>query len=127
LFILASPLLYPIAYYWKAKTAETTGIKAFAERVELFSHVDLFFLNRNDGLIILSRPEDKKAQLLFDSLSEKINFCIKIDFSQRLQESYIIGSFYAQLFSYNLMRTLGKYDFNFSKSEFLEFSNRLIY
>jgi len=87
----------------------------------------LFFLNRNDGLIILSRPEDKKAQLLFDSLSEKINFCIKIDFSQRLQESYIIGSFYAQLFSYNLMRTLGKYDFNFSKSEFLEFSNRLIY
>lgn len=127
IFILASPAYYPLAYYLKAKISETLGIKSFAERIEMFNHVDLFYLNRKDGMVFLTTSNDYKSNLLFELIKDKVDYCFKYDLKHDQITNYLTGSIFSQYFTYYLMRIYGKTNFNFAVSEFLEISNKLIY
>jgi Predicted phosphosugar isomerases len=127
LFIIASPAYYPLSYYLKAKIAEAIGLKAIAERIELFNHVDLFYVEREDGLIFLNTPDDHKSKLLLDLVKDKVNYCINYELKLDILTNYIAGSIFSQYFVYELMRMHGKTKFNFAISDFLEISNKLIY
>jgi len=49
-YFLGNSLAYPVALYTAAKTYEFLGVKAHAELLEEFSHLELFSLKRSDSV-----------------------------------------------------------------------------
>lgn len=63
-FFLGNLQTYPVAMYAAAKIYEILGLSAFYERIEQFSHMELFSVNKNDTIIIFEEQNNHNRQLI---------------------------------------------------------------
>ena len=63
-FFLGNLHTYPIAMYAAAKLYELLGMQAYYERLEQFSHMELFSVNRGDTVVILEEKTPHNYQLV---------------------------------------------------------------
>ncbi|NIM25861.1 MAG: SIS domain-containing protein [Nitrosopumilaceae archaeon] len=64
IFILGNMYTYPIAMYGAAKFYELLGHDAHFERIEQFSHMELFSAKKGDTVIIFEEPNPHNLQLV---------------------------------------------------------------
>ena len=64
LFILGNMYTYPIAMYGAAKFYEILGYDVHFERIEQFSHMELFCAKKGDTVIIFEEPNSHNRQLV---------------------------------------------------------------
>ncbi len=125
-FIISTPGYYPLTLYWKAKLVEFLGAKVITERCEQFMHVDIFSLEEKDSLIILG-DEDHRAKFINDNLKDKIAYVEYFKFGPKSPFSYLLGSIYAQVFSYKSAKERNLKDVYFAMSKNLKLSDEFIY
>ena len=63
IFILGNMYTYPVAMYAAAKFYELLGLDAHFERIEQFSHMELFSVKKGDTIIIFEEPNPHNQQL----------------------------------------------------------------
>ena len=63
IFILGNPYTYPLAMYCAAKFYELLGYDAHFERIEQFSHMELFSIKKRDTVIIFEEKNQHNLQL----------------------------------------------------------------
>ena len=64
IFILGNMYTYPIAMYGAAKFYEILGYNVHFERIEQFSHMELFCAKKGDTVIIFEEPNSHTRQLV---------------------------------------------------------------
>jgi len=124
-YIISTPYFYPLSIYWKAKIFEITGFKAIIEKLEQFSHMDIFSL-KNDDIVIIIGKSLEKAKLLEDYL-KKFVYVKYLTFDEDLPTAFIKCAIYAQIFAATIAKNNSQIDFYFANSPLLEISNKLIY
>lgn len=62
-FFVGNYHTYPVAMYATAKLYEVLGYNAYYERIEQFSHMELFSIKRGDTVIIFEKKNPHNAQL----------------------------------------------------------------
>ncbi len=63
IFFLGNMHTYPVAMYAAAKLYEILGLDAYYERIEQFSHMELFSAKKGDTVVILEEKTTHNAQL----------------------------------------------------------------
>ena len=63
IFVLGNSTTYPLAMYCAAKFYEILGHDVHFERIEQFSHMELFSVNKNDTVIIFEEKNPHNLQL----------------------------------------------------------------
>ncbi len=125
-FIISTPGYYPLTLYWKAKLVEFLGSKVMTEKCEQFMHMDVFSLEEKDSLIILG-DDDFKAEFIYNNLKGKIAYVEYFKFGPKSPLGYLLGSIYAQVFSYKSAKERNLKDVHFAISKNLKLSDEFIY
>ena len=63
IFVLGNSVTYPLAMYCAAKFYEILGYDAHFERIEQFSHMEMFSSNKGDTVILFEEKNKHNAQL----------------------------------------------------------------
>ncbi len=63
-FFLGNLQTYPVAMYAAAKVYEILGTSAFYERIEQFSHMELFSVNKDDTIILFEQTNNHNRKLI---------------------------------------------------------------
>jgi fructoselysine-6-P-deglycase FrlB-like protein len=63
-FFLGNLQTYPVAMYAAAKIYEVLGASAFYERIEQFSHMELFSVNKDDTIILFEETNNHNRKLI---------------------------------------------------------------
>ena len=128
IFFLGNQYTYPVAMYGAAKFYELVGYDAHYERIEQFSHMELFSAKKGDTVIIFEEKNSHNSMLIKNLKKVGIN-AIVLDFSIKNKISQTI---YYVLFSQILplfeAKRLGKKDCNFVlKTKLRKVSDNMIY
>ena len=128
LFIIGNMHTFPIAMYGAAKFYELLGYDAHYERIEQFSHMELFSAKKGDTVIIFEEKNAHNVQLAKNLKKVGLNvICPNHHFKNKLSQ-VIFYTFLSQLFPLLEAKKLGKKDCNFVLSKKLrKISDIMIY
>lgn len=128
IFVIGNLYTFPVAMYCAAKFYELIGIDAHYERIEQFSHMELFSAKKGDTVIIFER-KNKHNQMLAKNL-EKIGLNVihpNISTNDKISE-FLFYTFYSQIVPLNLVHKRGQKDCNFViKKSLRKVSDKMIY
>lgn len=100
-FVLGNQYSFPVAMYAAAKFYELLGIDAHFERIEQFSHMELFSAKKGDTVIVFEE-KNKHNSMLVENL-KKNGFCViqPIVGSKNLISQFLFYTFFSQLLPLN--------------------------
>ena len=128
IFVLGSMHTYPIAMYCAAKFYELLGYDVHFQRIEQFSHMELFSIKKGDTVLIFEEKNSHNKQLVKNLKNIGLNvihpaFESKNKISQLLYYVYL-----SQLFPLFEAKKRGKKECHFILSKkFRNASNQMIY
>ncbi|MDI1495270.1 MAG: hypothetical protein K8823_576 [Cenarchaeum symbiont of Oopsacas minuta] len=126
-FFLGNLYTYPLAMYAAAKTYEITGSNAYYERLEQFSHMELFSAKRGDTAVILEEKNQHNKKL--SSELESIGLVVEHPpIPKEAIAQFLFCTFYAQIVPLLEAKRCGQNDCHFVKSAKLRnVSDKMIY
>ncbi len=127
-FVLGNAYTYPVAMYCAAKFYELVGYDAHYERIEQFSHMELFSIKKGDTVIIFEE-KNKHNSLLAKNLRNIGLHVIAPKFISKNKISQIIFyTFFSQLLTLFEAKKQKKKDCNFVVQKKLRsVSDKMIY
>ena len=97
IFILGNFFSYPLALYGAAKLYEVLGLTAFYERIEQFSHMELFSTKPGDTVIIFEQKNPHNIQLAKNLKKAGINVIHPTTkYSDKISQ-FLFYTFFSQL------------------------------
>ncbi len=100
-FVLGNQYSYPVAMYAAAKFYEILGIDAHFERIEQFSHMELFSAKKGDTVIIFEE-KNKHNSMLVCNLKQNGFRVIQPNLgSKNLISQFLFYTFFSQLLPLN--------------------------
>jgi len=128
IFFLGNQYTFPVAMYAAAKFYELVGYDAHYERIEQFSHMELFSSKKGDTVIIFEEKNSHNSMLIKNLKKVGINaILINSSFSDKISQT-IYYTFFSQLLPLFEAKKLGKKDCNFVlKRKLRKVSDNMIY
>jgi fructoselysine-6-P-deglycase FrlB-like protein len=128
IFVLGNMHTYPIAMYCAAKFYELLGYDAHYERIEQFSHMELFSAKKGDTVIIFEEKNAHNTQLLKNLKKVGLNTILpKFDSKNKISQ-IIFYTFFSQLLPLFEAKKHQKKDCSFVLSKYLrKVSDNMIY
>jgi len=97
IFVLGNMYTYPVAMYCAAKFYELLGYDAHFERIEQFSHMELFSAKKGDTVIIFEEKNDHNTNLVKNLKNVGLNvICPAIDSRNKIFQ-FIFYTYFSQL------------------------------
>lgn len=127
IFLLGNLQTYPVAMYAAAKFYELIGLDAHYERIEQFSHMELFSAKKGDTVIIFEK-KNKHNQMLARNLRKVgLNVIHPYINGDRISE-FLFYTFYSQLLPLTMIDKRHQKDCNFVLAKSLrDVSDSMIY
>ena len=97
IFFLGNMHTYPVAMYAAAKLYEILGLEAYYERLEQFSHMELFSAKKGDTVVILEEKTPHNAQLARNLKKIGLNVIHPDPKSKNKITQFLFYTFLAQL------------------------------
>ncbi len=127
-FFLGNLHTYPIALYGAAKLFEILGSAAFYERLEQFSHMELFSTNPGDAVIIFEEKNKHNAALARNLKNAGILVIQPTTKYTDKISQFLFYTFYSQLVPLFLAKKKNQKDCHFVTSKKLrKISDNMIY
>jgi len=128
IFVLGSEYTYPIAMYCAAKFYEILGYDVHFQRIEQFSHMELFCIQKGDTVIIFDEKNSHNKQLAKNLKSVGLNV-IHLTFESKDKISQFLYYVYlSQLLPLFEAKKQGKKECHFILAKkFRNASNQMIY
>ena len=125
-FVLGNQYTFPVAMYAAAKFYEILGIDAHYERIEQFSHMELFSAKKGDTVIIFEE-KNKHNSTLAKNLKNNGFLVIQPNLgSKNLISQFLFYTFFSQLLP--LQKTKNQKDCHFVLAKRLrKVSDNMIY
>ena len=128
IFIIGNMHTYPLAMYCAAKFYELLGYDAHYERIEQFSHMELFSVKKGDTVIIFEEKNSHNTQLVKNLKKVGLNVIFpNHNFRDKISQ-IIFYTYFSQLLPLFEAKKIGKKDCNFVLSKKLrQVSDNMIY
>lgn len=128
LFVLGNLQTYPLAVYTVAKMYEVLGYSASYQRIEQFSHMDLFSARAGDTVMILEPPASGNRRLV-DALGDAGLHVVQPRApSDGSVAQFLFYTFFAQKLSSGMARARGQKECHFvTAGPLLDASSAMIY
>ena len=128
IFVLGNQYTYPVAMYAAAKFYELVGFDAHYERIEQFSHMELFSAKKDDTVIIFEEKNPHNTLLTTNLKKVGLNVILPdVTFTDKISQ-IIYYTFFSQLLPLFEAKKLGKKDCNFVLAKKLrKVSDNMIY
>lgn len=128
IFVLGNYLTYPLAMYCAAKFYEILGHDAYYERIEQFSHMELFSAKNGDTVIIFEEKNQHNTQLAKNLKKVGINVIHPNYNSKNKISSVLYYTFFSQLLPLFEAKKRGQQDCHFVLAKKLRsVSDNMIY
>lgn len=128
IFVLGSEHTYPIAMYCAAKFYEILGYDVHFQRIEQFSHMELFCINKGDTVIIFDEKNSHNKQLIKNLKSVGLNVIHPTFESKDKISQFLYYVYLSQLFPLFEAKKRGKKECHFILAKkFRNASNQMIY
>lgn len=128
IFVLGSLHTYPIAMYCAAKFYEILGYDVHFQRIEQFSHMELFSIAKGDTVIIFDQKNSHNKQLVKNLKNAKLNVIHPTFESKNKISQFLYYVYLSQLFPLFEAKKRGKKECHFILSKkFRNASNQMIY
>ncbi len=128
IFFLGNLHTYPLALYGAAKLYEIIGAPAYYERIEQFSHMELFSVNPGDTVIIFEE-KNKHNQILVKNLKKSgLNVIQPLTKRTDKISQFLFFTFFSQLVPFFIAKKRDKKECHFVTSKKLRnVSDSMIY
>ncbi|RDJ31129.1 MAG: sugar isomerase [Crenarchaeota archaeon] len=127
-FFLGNLLTYPSAMYAAAKLYEILGYDAYYERIEQFSHMELFSCVPGDTIVIFEKKNPHNSNLAKQLKKIGLNVIHPDPPSANKISQFLFYTFFSQLVPLNLAKKKGQKDCHFVTSKKLRnASDKMIY
>ena len=128
IFVLGNLVTYPLAMYCVAKFYEILGHDAYYERIEQFSHMELFSAKKDDTVIIFEEKNSHSLQLAKNLKKIRLNV-IQPSFDSKNKISAVLYyTFFSQLLPLFEAKRRGQQDCHFVLAKkFRSVSDTMIY
>ena len=100
-FILGNQYSYPVAMYAAAKFYEILGIDAHFERIEQFSHMELFSATKGDTVIIFEEKNKHNSMLVRNLKQNGLRVIQPSLGTKNLISQFLFYTFFSQLLPLN--------------------------
>jgi fructoselysine-6-P-deglycase FrlB-like protein len=127
IFVLGSMHTYPIAMYCAAKFYELLGYDVHFQKIEQFSHMELFSIKKDDTVIIFEEKNSHNKQLIKNLKSVGLNVIHPTFESKNKISQFLYYVYLSQLFPLFEAKKRGKKECHFILSKFRNASNQMIY
>ena len=128
IFFLGNLHTYPVAMYGVAKIFEILGYPAYYERIEQFSHMELFSTKPGDTVIIFEEKNRHNLELEKNLKNLGLNVIHPVSGSDDKISQFLFFTFFSQLLPLNLAKKKGLTDCHFVTSKRLrKVSDNMIY
>ena len=97
IFFLGNMHTYPIAMYAAAKLYEILGFPAYYEKLEQFSHMELFSCKKGDTVVIFEERNSHNSKLLTNLKTGGLNVIHPVPPSKNKISQFLFFTFLAQL------------------------------
>ena len=97
IFFLGNMHTYPVAMYAAAKLYEILGLPAFYEKLEQFSHMELFSCKKGDTVVIFEEKNTHNSKLLANLNAAGLNVIQPLSKSKNKISQFLFFTFFAQL------------------------------
>jgi fructoselysine-6-P-deglycase FrlB-like protein len=129
-FLVGTGISYPLAIYGKAKIFEVLGSKSNSQRIEQFSHMELFSLTKDDLVIILPENNHDDQAIKLHNLLEEQSFrtlMLSIDQHNEIERS-LAAAIYLQVLTWKNAEMKGIKECAFiNRRNLLDISDKMIY
>ncbi len=128
IFVLGNIHTYPVAMYCAAKFYELLGYDAHFERIEQFSHMELFSAKKGDTVIIFEEKNTHNANLIKNLKNVGLNvICPTLDSKNKIFQ-FIFYTYFSQLLALLEAKKQHKKDCHFVLAKKLrKVSDNMIY
>jgi len=128
IFVLGNSMTYPLAMYCAAKFYEILGFDAHYERIEQFSHMELFSAKKNDTVIIFEEKNPHNTQLAKNLKKLGLNVIHPYFVSKNKISSVLYYTYFSQLLPLFEAKKRHQKDCNFvSAKKLRSASDEMIY
>ena len=128
IFVIGNMHTFPLAMYCAAKFYELLGYDAHYERIEQFSHMELFSAKKNDTVIIFEEKNSHNTQLVKNLKKVGLNVIFPTQNFRDKTSQIIFYTYFSQLLPLFEAKKIGKKDCNFVLSKNLrQVSDNMIY
>ena len=128
IFIIGNMHTFPLAMYCAAKFYELLGYDAHYERIEQFSHMELFSVKKGDTVIIFEEKNSHNTQLVKNLKKVGLNVIFPNHKFRDKISQIIFYTYFSQLLPLFEAKKIGKKDCNFVLSKKLrQVSDNMIY
>jgi fructoselysine-6-P-deglycase FrlB-like protein len=128
IFVLGSMYTYPIAMYCAAKFYELLGYDVHFQRIEQFSHMELFSIKKDDTVLIFEEKNSHNKQLVKNLKSVGLNVIHPTFESKNKISQFLYYVYLSQLFPLFEAKKRGRKECHFILSKkFRNASNQMIY
>ena len=128
IFFLGNLQTYPLAMYAAAKLYEILGLNAYYERIEQFSHMELFSTTKGDTVIIFEEKNTHNSLLTKNLKKVGLNVIQPDPKSKNQISQFLFFTFFAQLVPLLLAKKKHQKDCHFVTSKKLrKVSDNMIY
>ena len=128
IFFLGNLYTYPITMYAAAKIYEILGATAFYERIEQFSHMELFSTSPGDTVIIFEQKNKHNSRLIHNLKKAGINVIHPIFRKSDKISQFLFYTFFSQLLPLNIAKKNNQKECHFVTSKKLrKISDNMIY
>lgn len=100
-FIIGNQYTFPVAMYGAAKLYEILGLDAHFERIEQFSHMELFSAKKGDTIIVFEEKNPHNQQLVRNLKRYGFNVIHPVLGSKNLISQFLFYTFFSQLLPLN--------------------------
>ncbi len=127
-FVIGNLHTFPIAMYCAAKFFELLGIDAHFERIEQFSHMELFSAKKGDTVIIFEEKNKHNQNLVKNLKSVGIKVIHPVLGSKNKLSQILFYTFFSQLLPLNKVAKNNQKECNFvTAKKFRHVSDNMIY
>lgn len=128
IFFLGNLITYPSAMYAAAKIYEILGIYAYYERIEQFSHMELFSCKPGDTVVIFEQKNSHNANLTKQLRKVGLNVIHPDPINHDKISQFLFYTFFSQLVPLILAKKNGQKDCHFVTAKKLRnASDKMIY
>ena len=128
IFVLGNHLTYPMAMYCAAKFYEILGHNAYYERIEQFSHMELFSTKKGDTVIIFEEKNAHNQQLAKNLKKAGLNVIHPVLNSKNNISQIIYYAYFSQILPLLKAKKQGMHDCHFVLAKNLrKTSDNMIY
>lgn len=128
LFVLGNSMTFPLAMYCAAKFYEILGHDVHYEKIEQFSHMELFSTKRNDTVIIFEEKNSHNEQLVKNLRKLGLNVIHPYFLSKNKISSVLYYTYFSQLLPLFEAKKRHQKDCNFVMAKKLrDVSDSMIY